>query len=472
MKTCWTVISKYLFVVTLGLACVACEGPFSGNRPFELSEVNGPHQLKFISFQGTTYLAFINTNYRFQRSAGSLHFYSLGDPSQPTLVENLSVPLPSQVSDFVIDANGRLIIADRSENRLIFFERSGDSWVQQTIENGDDRELKVSDNPQRLEIFQSKTTGKDTLMVVSQSTGTPHFVDLETLQFAALPAGAEDSILFNDMRGADLYMEPRQEEVANEDDPILGGGERNGYGIYSYVFLPDTTQHQVIVFASALAMGLFGFRYDSFSNSSNFTWNMERRREGYDEAGVDYPGTKDSGFRGLAVDQNGTVYASSRDDNAIYALGASHFMRDKVNDANGPVRGRNTRGFQENSTGGFLLKEFDETRTDESFPRLGELVVDCAPSVGPFDAIDCDRDDGAAGRAWVLGLETKKVYRLAAAAGEALSSSATILASTEFDESPQGILWHPTANRLYVSVPKSSKVHVLEADSLEVLSQF
>jgi sugar lactone lactonase YvrE len=261
-----------------------------------------------------------------------------------------------------------------------------------------------------------------------------------------------------DIVGANFYMQARQEQEAGKDDHI--GVSRQvaaGYGINAMAFLPSVSTDQILITADFFDNALFGYRFESLTNTSNLAWDFPDSSDGYESAGVLYPGTKERGFRGLAVDQSGNVFASSRTDNGVYKIARTEFERAKTTDTS---KGRNTRGYPKN-TATHRLIALDDTTTDEIFPRLGEIVTDCPQAVGPL-AVTCG--GAVATRAWVLGLGTQKVYRIAVGA-------ATSTASARLTGAPQSILWHPSENILYVAEPEANRVDILDADTLSSITQ-
>lgn len=426
----------------------ACEGKFTGDRELDLEAVNGPYSMHVVSVGGSSYLGILNTNYRFHKKGGSLQFYSLAIPQSPVRNDVLTIELPSNVADFLVDGT-TLYLLDRDKPRVRVYDFDGTAFQERLDSKGDPVVIKVSDNPQSIYLINRATAPTKVLAVVSQLGGTIHFIQTDPLAYLADGPARPESIapdvrLTNGVPGARLRMIPRQEESPGSNDKIdLSFSEKLGQGINGLVYLGGA--HETFVTASFTSNGLFNFRFATFENSSNLAWDLRAARRGatYDDGTV-LEGSDEKGFRGLAADDIGNVYATSRADNRLYIIPRTEFEREYGPDS------RNTRGYPRDNQTHTSEATFDTNISDEIFPRLGDIVVETGTSA-------------AATRAWILAFGTGSVYRVD------LTNNA-VTESAVLGEFPQKLIWNSTSNLLYVAVTKSDTIKVLDADTLQVLS--
>jgi hypothetical protein len=467
----------FLFLISV-IGLMGCEGHFVGERPMNVGIFNGTYEMKIANVNGSNYLVVLNTNYKFQASGGSLQFYLLDAPASPTapvLQNTMSVSLPSNVGDFVIDGE-RLYVADRNEHHVLVYDLVDGKFTAKVDGNSNPYFVNVSDQPQRLIVFSRLSDRVKVLAVLCQGSGTIHFIRTDTFDFISngdTSPGSAEVLLTGGIPGAQFTAYPRQFLNTGRDDPVALP-QFPSYGINNLLYLdgPNKTD-EMFVTASTLVMGIMSFRLDSFQNTVNLSWNLPRFRDGENVNGIDYPGTKENGFRGLARDGSGNVYATSRSDNSLYVIPRSEFTRSKqALTGESPAR-RNTRGFGDDDTA-FSVKSFDTDRSDNIFPRLGPIAVNYCPNAGATPPTVCRIEDQDATVAWILAAGTKdgdtvlsypKVYRL-----NLVDLSVKSTPDSYLGESPQRILWYSTANLLYVANVKSDSISILNADTLDLLA--
>jgi hypothetical protein len=463
-----------LVLIGLTFFQMGCEGQFAGNRAYNIQILNGNYEMKLVSLLDTAYLAVLNTNYRFQASTGSLQFYSLANPEAPSLSADLTLELPSNTSDFQLDGT-TLYVADRNRHRVLIYDFSGGKFSQRLDSKSEEVKIKVTDQPQKLLVFSRPSDSVKILAIVCQTTGVIHFVRLDTLEFISKSDDSSyspDVISIGGISGADLSAVARRTLKSGEDDP-MNFPQIPAFGINQLVLLNESGKTDgIFVAASGVSMALFGFRFDRFQNTSNLSWNLPRSKDGYDENNQDYPGTGENGFRGLARDGLGNVYASSRTNNALFSIPRSEFEKDKdAISGESPAR-RNTRGLGDNATT-YQVVNFDSDGTDKIFPRLGVVAVNYCPNSPLPPPAYCKVDGEAASLAWVVGLGTKdgdqvllspRVYRVDLASKTFISS-----ADSALGDSPQRILWYGPSGLVYVGNAKSNTISILRDSDLSLV---
>lgn len=464
-------LMRIVMAVSFGIILGGCEGNFVGERPYNIQILNGTSEMKLVNLGAKNYLAVLNTNLQFKASTGNLQFYLLEAPasaSAPSLQTSMSLELPSNVGDFVIDGT-TLFVADRNRHHILIYDFADGKFSPRLDASSAPKFINVSDQPQRLVVFSRASDSKKVLAVLCQSSGTIHFILLETFEFISkgdTVSGTADLFVTGGINGAQFTAYPRRTINTDDDDPIHFP-QFPSYGINQLVYLGGT--EQLFVTASSLSLGLLSFRLDRFQNAANLTWNLPKSKDGVVEGTQEYPGSHENGFRGLARDGQGKVFATSRTDNSIYQIPRSEFESLKVAASGETVARRNTRGFDDDNKA-YLLKSLDTDRTDEIFPRLGPIIVNYCASAGPTG---CKLDGAAATVAWVLGYGTKegdvvklapKVYRIDLGNLDVKQSSDSALG-----DSPQRILWNPSAALLYVANVKDSSISILRDDDLSLV---
>lgn len=460
-----------------------CEPHFVGDRPLDLQVIHGPQRLRIVDLSGTSYLAVLNADSRLKSASGSLQFYSLSDPNNPSLVESLSLETPRNASDFVIDGS-QLFLADRNVNKVLVYDWTG-SKFEKRIDSATQEQtsVKVTQNPQRLVLFTRPADNLRLLAVVCQSSGIIHFIRTDTLALVnsgSTSGSSADLALSRTAVGANIQMIARKKTVVTDgvsevvtEHLGLSGSQKLGYGINGAVFLKVGSFSSVVT-ASYLAMGLFGYRLDTFQNNANLAWDLANARNGVTVNNVKYPGSEENGFRGLTLDASGNIYATSRADNGLYRIPATEFQAAKEAAEGESTAKRNTTGFDKNSANHRILV-LDTNTTDELFPRLGEVQVNYCPDITGSLPAGCSSSDATVG--WVLGVGEKdgdevkvpgRVYRIDLSASPVAVSHQT--ADTALGDSPQALLWYPQAGLLYVGNMLSNSISVLRDDNLTLVT--
>ncbi len=486
---------KFASIGLLTLVASACEPKFAGDRPFNIDILNGPGRAKLVEIGSTQYLGILNTNLEFEASSGSIQFYSLSDPQKPKLETSLSVEVPSNVGDFEFDGD-TLFVADRNKHRIFVYDYSSGKFSQRLDEDGGPKFVKVTDNPQRLLSFTRPGDNLKMLAIVCQSSGFIHFIRTDNLEF--VEKGSDESVtpdlaVSRNIKGANLEMIERLKTVKNKDgeDEIvqqhldISFSQRVGFGINQAVLLGVTDGDgsiPLIVTASYLAQGIFGFRLDTFQNTANIAWDLDGARSGWTKNKgtaneIKVQGSKELGFRGLARDAAGNIYASSRTDNSLYRIDRSVFEMSKERKATESTAKRNTVGFDENDVS-YRIVNFDRDPTDKLFPRMGEVEVNYCPKLTP-PPTNCST--GTATVAWVLGLGQKdgstvevpaRIYRVDLTQDLTDEDAVTFTKSADdaLEDSPQRLLWNPEGSVLYVLNVKSNSISVLNDTSLDLIA--
>jgi len=442
-----------LLAVILGMT-TACnflgEDEFVGNKKLDVEAVNGPFQMKVERILGQEYLVVLNTNSDYKLAEGSLHFYSLANPSAPVKTSNVeSLTLPSNVGDFEIIDGGTpaLFVANRNRNELWIYDFVGTSFARRTDSNGEGLAIRTPSNVTSLLTFRRSSDNIMMLALTAQRAGTVSLLDLSTLKYVdprnlGLSTFDAVQVVGADIYGAKFYMTPRR--TNNKDDNLgVTGSRRNGVGVTKSVYLG--TSDDIIVSMNAFQNALHVFRFRTFQNTANMSWELTAWEEDTVLSnGKEREGTDEEGFRGMDIDGSQNVYLSSRTDNTIYKIPRDVLLVGKDGD-------RNTRGFEENvrtyrlAFGGSC--SLDDDIEDEILPKLGSLVVN---------------PDG--NTLWVVGLGTDKVYRM-----DVLGTQITNCTSVA--ESPQRVIGYPTTgnfSHIYVASKLGDSITVLDATSMAV----
>lgn len=505
---------KNIYCLIFLLALTGCEPRFVGDRPFDVQSINAPFPVKIVTLGSgaSRYLAVINTNADATFQTGSLQFYDLAAASDPQKDETLSISVPSNVSDFYVEAasNGtqRLFVADRNEDKLFVYSRTSGAFSPVLDGDGNALFFDVFRNPQSLVYFEF--SGKRLLAINSMNALTVQFFDLDAMSIL----NQDDLVgLFPDIQssgyrftrdgkiGALLSMRVRQPGSSTDDvaNALRGisRSETEGAGMGKLMMMPSTVGTEfLLIGASYTNTALFGFQFSNFDNNSNVLLNLNQAQRGYrDDNGTRFPGTNEQGFRGLAIDGNDDVWVSSRSDNGIYKFSKNLFLASRQS-IFGQNPGGNTLALAEDKTR-LSLSSADTTtitidkvemqkslsevlvlpeetlvsrldfeiedeagtgpRTDDDFPRLGELQVNAAGS-----------------RVWVLGLEQKDGRGYDASRLYMIDSSdvasPNLLDTETFSEgdSPQNILYSEADGIIYTSFVGSNKVGVFDVSGSSI----
>lgn len=450
----------FLFpLMVLAAILVGCEGNFVGERAENSELINGPFQIKIQSIGGTNYLVVLNTNYRFQAAHGNIQFYTLTDPRNPVKATNLnSVSIPTNVGDFEIVDLGtvtRLFVLNRTRDELWVYRLSGANFERERSSANIELALLTGSNATRIvPLTSSLIGGRTALAIVMQRAGTVALFDpsnLTYIEYPSVAAGTDrDSgrLQRGDIPTAGFYMTPRAEGQRIG----VGSLRQLGYGMTGGVSLGGADE----LFAgfNAFENAVYVFRFRTFRNTANFTWDLRAFRGDTNVGGVVRRGTGENGFRGIDVDDAGNLFLANRADNYIYRIPASALQEEKTSDS---VRSnRNTTAFERDLTNYRYDITLDPDITDEVFPRLGSLAV--------------DRTGGAATVLWVLGLgkgktgEEGKIYRI--------DLTTPILTHTKtLGLSPQKLLYYKVGAQetLYAVNTKSDSLVVLDPTNLDIL---
>lgn len=452
-------------VAVFGLA--ACEGRFVGDREFDVEVINAPYTMKVVEVGAASnpYLVVLNTNYVAFKKTGSLQFYDFSNPESPTLISDLTISLPNNCLDFHIEpfANGEqlLFVANRNQNEVWVYEWNGNRFVEREAANGAHLQVEVFSNPVSFTAFTT-SNGLRVLAIATQLTSTMQFLNIETLEVFDVEFLES---LYTGINRAD-YRFDRAENVgallemdSRNDKPIRGisGSERDGRGIGRLAYLGGVDE--IILGLSYTDEALFGFHFDQFDNKSNVLWNLDNAKNG--ERGR--PGTKEEGFRGMAVDRSGNIWLSSRTDNGVYRVKSSVMAQERDSD------GSNTLALDEDATDTTGVRrlniDFDPDPTDDDFPRLGDIVVD--NQIYNLIPDDNSGNTDSATLAWVVGLEsddrgfeTSRIYMLDL-------DNPQILDTVNFDDGalPQRLLYYPSANLLYSANVGSNSISIFDVSS-------
>lgn len=468
-------MKRFIFLlssfVLMGVFLSACEDEFPGKREKDIQILNAPYRMHFINLAGTDYLAVASTNFLAEKETGNLNFYDLADPRTPSLNQALSLELPSNVSDFYIEdtmqgTRQRLYVLDRNEDQLLFYNFDGTSFSAVPDEEGVAKYRDTFSNPQAVTQFEYNS--KDYLAIAVESAPSIQFFDLNTEEMLDLnelldlfPGLSEVKYRVDREQrvGARLRMVPRIERQESGllllDNAIRGisSSQADGVGIAALSVIPGTS---IILGANYLDTAAFGFRFSDFENISNLLLNLPDAENGYSEDSEKYPGTKETGFRGMALDEAGHAFFSSRSDNAIYWVPTDLFQQELQN-AEGKSD-RNTYALLKNNTdhSNVVVKidpGFDSDKTDSLFPRLGELSVST---------------DGS--KIWVLGYKGSKrgfdrgrLFSVSLANPDN-GSGANIEGEYEFGEGqfPQKLLYDEASNTLYASDVNDNRIWIFD----------
>jgi|GEM_PF-4995023 len=460
-------LSIHAVFFILVFALFGCEGHFVGNREFNTSVIDAPYAMKIVQVgaSGTRYLAVVNTNRLGNKKTGSLQFYSMSNPKSPSLDSDLTVSLPNDVSDFYLeDYNSgvqRLFILDRSRNKLLVYELSGGTF--QTYKDNKENAVSFSlfSNPQSLVAFQYNST--NFLAINTQDVGAIEFFDLDKFQLITqlnildYVSGLTMTDYRYDRAG---HISAKLEMIARDSGKVQGisSGEQQGGGVGKIISLGGS--HALLATASYTNTAVFGFRFSSFDDSSNVLWNLDAAQNGETVNGVNYPGTKESGFRGMDSDAFGNVYLSSISDNGIYKV-----TFDTLDNSRGS-KSENTLAIDKDETSASGVSRIDinfedddgdssTVRTDEVFPRLSDLAVDGQSS------------GQTATTAWVIGLESSdrgydqsRIYMVDLNTPKILD-----VVKTTAGAFPEKLLYDQDDNLLYVANVGSNSIFIYDVSS-------
>lgn len=460
-------MKRTIFLLFVGAFLAACEGEFAGNRSFQLERVSNAYRLRHVQIGGQAYLAVLNTSARDrEQSAGSIHFYDLNDPANPKLNKSLSFQVPKNVGDFYyFDENDRVYVLDRNTDRLIIFERKGNSFEQLT-KDGKPLGIKLMANPQSIVFFRRSEEQIPYLAITCFRGASIQFFNLkeerlleeEDIRDVLPQLSGKREIYFRgrqDMVGASLDMKPRTKRITpyhiKESIDGISAGASVGQGINEILFLGG--EKEVFVTASTYDTALFGFHLKTFDNTSNLLWNLPAYEEGREVEGKEFPGTGESGFRGLVADAENNIYVTSRSDESLYKIPGKVFEaeREQVDKEPDRLADRNTTAFRVNERPYRLKINFDSDPEDEKFPRLSALTVN-------------HQENGRADRAYVLGrverdgdLKRSRVYLVDL-------KKEKILDTFEFVDAalPEALYLLESGNLLYVSLTGLNSVAILD----------
>lgn len=445
---------RFRVLVAVSIACFStllagCEGHFAGSKAENSEIYNGPFQMKILKVMGQNLLVLLNTNFQFKTDGGSLQFYSLTNPALPVKAAGIaSLKLPSNVSDFeIIDGpNPVLLVCNRNTNELWVYDMSGGTFTRRLDAKGAELVVKTPTNPTGLLQYNRTSDGALIIAITSQRAGTVSLLDYATLTYVdprklGLTTYDAVQVIGADIFGAKYYMTPRQSQVAGEDDNLgVTGSRRLGVGITRSLLYG--TADDIIVSYNALQNGLHSFRFGSFLNAANLSWELTDYRKDFTlPSGATRVGTDEEGFRGMDIDSSKNIYLSSRTDNSIYIVPAAEIVATKNGD-------QNTKGFAENNLTYRLPVQFDPVDTDDVFPRLGDLAVE---------------KDGS--KLWVLGLGTDSLYRVDITAK-------AITHQSKVGSVPQRLLAYPPGGPyqyIYVANTKGDSLSVVDATTMTIL---
>jgi len=449
------------------------EGPFSGDLPVNIVEMNSPYQMReYADIRGNRYLAVLNTNASLRFANGSLHFYRVDGPDSFSRETAWDLKVPTLVGDFQIIPSGDdylLFVVDRSDRRLrpYVLAAGSDEFVPMTKEDGSSYEFETFRNPRQLTFFTSG--GKDYLALNSFGSGAIQFFDLET--FAWFDLDDLTDKLGDQLHQATIHRSQeliggRLRMEAFQSPMNLNGARgltRSGQGIHQALYVGDAVagQENFFIFASELTNAIFGFRFDTFENSANLLWNLRHQERGFKPQGQDrIPGSRERGFRSLQRDGADHLFLSSRTDNRIYRipLSAFEFSTNRFN---------NTFAFEENAQNYSLVPQANEAGfpvdlDEEQFPRLGDMVVNGQLANETADQI------------WVLGLEGDRGFEVSRLYRLGLDNSHNppryqIAQTHEFkaNESPQRLIYFEDLERIAVALHGGHEIHIFNAQDIE-----
>jgi hypothetical protein len=455
---------KFFLWVGLFLFLMGCEGPYPGDRTFSLTDLSGPYRMRQVEIEGSGYLGVLNTDYRGQYGDGSIHFYSLGAPTSLSLDENLSLRVPSNSADFFYDTETKsLFVLSRNTSQIVCFELTPGAGFSPTIRDGQKLMVNVFLSPQSFSYFEVAEPSKRLLAVSSRAAGSLQFFDLETkrllnreeievLNAGRFSEGENLDQIFSgtaESPGAVLNMAPRRQNITEfptQEGLGLSIRSRN-IGLGELVYLGGEKHN--FVAASNLDTALFNFQFFGFKSSSNFLWDLRKFINGYKVGELDFPGTRDSGFMGLAKDGDGNVYLTSRADNSLYALNfdLTTAAAEDYQVSSTLKAMLNTSVFRDNVQAYRLSIDFDSNPNDKVFPRLSHLSVN-------------NQEAGTASRAYVLGLQDPREKESKSRIYLVDLSGNSILATFDFLEGdyPQSTLLLEESNLLMVSLAGSDKL--------------
>jgi hypothetical protein len=460
----------FLILIVAGFLLTACEGDFPGERPFNIEATNSPVGLKEIpNWRGTgdRLLAVMNTNadsLRYQ--TGALHFYEIsvgGDLTRRTELD-MAVPPLTWGFEFYEDY---LFLADRNALRLRVYEWSdvADAYQELEIQGELSMGLETFSNPRDLKVLSSQV-GKDYLVVSHFDSGALQFFDIEELRWLTrqdlidrLGGEAVNAHVYrrDPLIAGRLFLSPGSGDLSG-----ASGLQREGRGTNTLQIFGGAEDWIFVV--SEFANVVFGFRFDTFRNTSNFLWTLRREERGYRQNSVRINGTRDRGFRGSDLDGQNNLFLASRADNRIYRISADELTAE-------PGLTSNTLAFSVDSQTLALAPQpgiptgeanFPIQRADEIFPRLGDLVVNGKLA------------DAAATKIWVLGYEgergfdTSRLYLLELDGNN--PPRYRIVDELEFPagERPQKLTLLEDVDRLVVTAFSGDKVYLIDASTLDV----
>lgn len=391
---------NFTLLLVLSVFLMSCEPDFVGDGVVDVTKINLPYEMKEVTIAGDPYLGVVNTNYKpiFDPPllTGSLHFYDITNPNQISRNETLDLEIPSNASDFgLVTLNSgvqRLVVLDRNENEILLYDLIGGEFER--VERLDGLELVIDTfaNPQSLVAFTGEPNNTAYVAVLCQSGGTVQFFNVEEtrnfddedLDELAEEIGETNP---NDGRSTIEFISQTDRvgasfEMLEKSGIKLSGissREARGRNIGKLMSFDGGANGPVLVTASYTDEALFGFRFNAFDNTSNLLWDPNIAINGQGTT----QGTKEQGFRGMDMDDNGVILLSSRAENSLYRVPFAQVNQDRSN-------GRNTTFFGRDETDYRLDLSFDSDPTDKVFPRLSDLVV---------------RPDGT--RTFVIGLESR-----------------------------------------------------------------
>lgn len=453
-------------LLSLSIFLVACEGKFVGEREDNLTVINGPYTMRIQEISGVSYLGLMNTNFRGGTRRGSLQFYSIANPQNPVLNEDLVVGVPTNAPDFYFDEpTSKLYVLNRNEDMLEVFELSGGSFAKQLKADGSPLRFELLRGPASILQFTSNQDGNRYLAISTQIEGSIQFFNLDTQEFYDASdleellgnlSGIEDLVYVGNANAVGA----RLEMIARDGSPLSGisSVERFGRGINELAWIGG--KRDIIAAVSYTDSALFGFHFAPFDNSSNVLWNLEAFQVGYQENDERFPGTEEEGFRGLEIDGSLNIFLSSRSDNGLYKI--SHEFLAATRSGEGNFDDENTFAFALNQQRKRLPVDFnvDGDDKDNFFPRLSDL------------AINGTEQGQEANLAWVIGLESEdrgyprsRLFTVA----NLNSDQVTLADSIRFpnESQPQKLLYSEQegSKTLYVALTGSDGLHVYDVSS-------